>query len=148
MNYENFEENTIENYPVICFYNPESNQKVFLIPNAQVLKDLGRKEKDDTSQLIYGADVLSQLISYERKIPSIDNSYTIYEYKRDEMTKLDPALQLLDFERKTLIDCTSYDMYFVMDSTPLNSLSERDVDTITQMTIINQQYKRKKATIN
>lgn len=148
MRYEESEDNMIDNYPVICFYHPELHQKVFLIPNSQILRDLGRKERDEKSQLIYGAEVLTQLFEVERSIPSINGAYTIYEYKRNADNKSDPALQLLDFENKTLLNCNDYDMYFVMDSTPLLNLSNRDIDTITNMTIINQHYKKPKATIN
>lgn len=142
------EQAIIDNYPVICFRCEQSNQKVFLIPSPQVLKDLGRKEKDHASQLQYGSHVLTQLFEHERKLSNTEGQYTIYEYKRTEQNKTDPASQLLDFEKKTLLSSKDYDMYFLMDSSPLDNLSIRDKDVLTNMTMINQHYKTKKTMIN
>lgn len=124
------------NYPVICFIEEDTNNKLFIIPNKNSLIDYAKSvKKNDLDKLNYGISVFLSLMP----ATSVKESENLLLEDIQLHSLKVPSLgaQLIKFNEQTLLGSKDYDCFFLMNNLDLKSIEDRDLESISGIVKIN-----------
>lgn len=124
------------NYPVICFIEEDTNNKLFIIPNKNSLIDYAKSvKKNDLDKLNYGISVFLSLMP--ATIVKEPENLLLENIQLHSLKVPSLGAQLIKFNEQTLLGAKDYDCFFLMNNLDLKSIEDRDLESISGIVKIN-----------
>lgn len=125
-------------YPAICFLEEESNKKIFIVPTKEALMQFAKSlHKDEQTTFNTGIAIFNSLLpeSKEEITPSYlqSNSVSLHTVEVKDLFQ-----SIKKFEDATLLNPSQYDVFFLMDSTPVEKMEARDWNCVNEIVSINR----------
>lgn len=127
-------------YPLICLIEKATQYKMFIIPQKDALMKFAKNIRNNDEQTFAkGVEIFTSLLPSTKKDEMVptelsDNNVKIYSVEVNDL-----AQGIDKFEKWTIMTPEVYDVFYLMNSQPLQAIEVRDWNCINEIVSINKE---------